>query len=116
MASIEEKNKVAQEKYGSVKTPRCPCGFEGRRETQFSVERVDAHARPPRPLSHNHSKDFEQLDSEQRQSVGGTIGGEHAKAKMAAEHGGDASAGYAEMGKKGGEARAEQAQEEKAKE
>jgi hypothetical protein len=38
----------------------------------------------------------------ERQSVGGTKGGMARRDQMAEEHGGDAGAGYAEMGSKGG--------------
>jgi hypothetical protein len=38
----------------------------------------------------------------ERQSVGGTIGGQNRKEQMAADNDGDVSKGYAEMGQKGG--------------
>lgn len=44
----------------------------------------------------------------ERQSVGGTKGGQARKEQMASEHGGDVSAAYAEMGSQGGGARKDQ--------
>eukprot|EP00879_Flechtneria_rotunda_P003120 GHRR01003341.1.p2 GENE.GHRR01003341.1~~GHRR01003341.1.p2 ORF type:complete len:101 (+),score=34.13 GHRR01003341.1:109-411(+) len=57
-----------------------------------------------------YGKPFEELDSDEKMSVGGTIGGrrggEARKKQMAEEHGGDVHAAYSEMGstgaKKGG--------------
>jgi hypothetical protein len=54
-------------------------------------------------------KSFDECTPEERLSVGGTLGGERRKEEMAEAAGGDASKAYAEMGAKGGAARAEEA-------
>eukprot|EP00877_Chromochloris_zofingiensis_P003420 jgi/Chrzof1/13079/Cz07g19020.t1 len=43
-------------------------------------------------------KSFDDLEGRERQSVGGTKGGQARKEQLASEHGGDASAGYSDMG------------------
>eukprot|EP00775_Hariotina_reticulata_P005711 gene5711-5951_t len=61
-------------------------------------------------------KSFDELETNQQKAVGGAMGGpkggEARKEQMAAEHGGDVHAAYAEMGSKGGEARKEQMADE----
>eukprot|EP00878_Enallax_costatus_P011393 GHUV01011896.1.p2 GENE.GHUV01011896.1~~GHUV01011896.1.p2 ORF type:complete len:100 (+),score=35.51 GHUV01011896.1:93-392(+) len=52
-----------------------------------------------------YGKNFEELDSDEKMSVGGTIGGQRGgearKKQMAEEHGGDVHAAYSEMGQTG---------------
>lgn len=67
----------------------------------------------PRPVSDHRSAPaaaclpaaFDELDSDEKMSVGGTIGGrrggEARKKQMAEEHGGDVHAAYSEMGQSG---------------
>eukprot|EP00882_Tetradesmus_deserticola_P001400 GHRQ01001516.1.p1 GENE.GHRQ01001516.1~~GHRQ01001516.1.p1 ORF type:complete len:139 (+),score=41.07 GHRQ01001516.1:16-432(+) len=67
-----------------------------------------------------YGKSYEELGTNEMKAVGGMkggqIGGEARKEQMAAEHGGDVHAAYADMGSKGGEkggnARKEQMAEE----
>eukprot|EP00775_Hariotina_reticulata_P008296 gene8296-8482_t len=61
------------------------------------------------------NKNFEELSSEEKMSVGGSIGGkrggEARKQQMADEHGGDVHAAYSEMGKSGGQKGAKQTED-----
>jgi hypothetical protein len=53
----------------------------------------------------NRSKPFDECEPTERQSVGGTLGGETRKEQMAQEHGGGEEGvhkAYAEMGASGG--------------
>jgi hypothetical protein len=50
-----------------------------------------------------YGKSYEQLDTSEKRSCAGTIGGETRKEQMTQEHGGDTHAAYSEMGTKGGQ-------------
>ncbi|KIZ05130.1 hypothetical protein MNEG_2824 [Monoraphidium neglectum] len=51
-----------------------------------------------------YNANFEELSGKERQSVGGTVGGEMRREQMGEGKGGDVHAAYAEMGSKGGQA------------
>lgn len=125
-ASQEERNRVAREKYGKdydqldTHEKRSVGGYIGtehrmahagggggtQQEAKPAAAHAEAHHRgehvSPQELNRiaheKYGKDYDSLDTHEKRSVAGTIGGEMRRDQLGHE-------GYSEMGHKGGEAR-----------